>query len=203
MKLIPVLLLSVSTLLSQSAPKAVLVDGEGPWRDDRWNLAVTEFSRLLSDAGYSTTTVRPADLPAAIGSSDLLLAVPSLENLPVETLQAVTTHQADGGNVMSSGGEPFRNAGPFLAPSVETLSPWYKQYTNSAGLRVPIARGRGLTAMPDPQGRYRVIGDLLSPAATFFTNSQIFGSGFGSTIIWLPWPQLSEPLRTQFVAALR
>jgi hypothetical protein len=94
--------------------------------------------------------------------------------------------------------------GEFLRPTIETLSPSYKQYTNSAGLRVPIARGRGLSATPDPQGRYQVIGDLLAPAATFYTNSEVAGtSSLGSVIAWLPWPPLAEPLRSQFVAALR
>jgi hypothetical protein len=207
---LPALFLVACSALAQPASRAILVDGEGPWRDSQWTLAATEFSRLLADAGYSVTTVSPADLPAALGSPDILVAVPSLESLPVDTFRAVVAHQAGGGNLMASGGEPFRNplAGStppdgFAPPTIETLSPWYKQYTNSAGLHIPIARGRGLTASPDPQGRYRVIGDVLAPAATFYTNSQVAGAlGFGSTIIWLPWTQIPEPLRTQFVAAL-
>jgi hypothetical protein len=87
----------------------------------------------------------------------------------------------------------------FTVPVLETLSPSYKQYViQRAGqaVRVPVARGRGLSATPDPNGRYRAIGNLLSPAATWYvTNS-------GTVTIWLPSPQLQDPERNQLVALL-
>ena len=232
MKLIlPLLLITVcfNPVVAQSLPRAILADGAGPWRDDRWASTVTEFSRLLSDAGYSVTTVSPVDLPSALGAPEILLAVPSLESLPFDTFKAVVAHLTAGGSLMASGGEPFRDAlypmpdgkwldfaayaqavgppppeGPFYTQTIETLSPSQKQYTNSVGLRIPVARGRGLTATPDEQGRYRVIGDLVSPSATLYVNSNRFSNllGAGSLVVWLPWPQLFEPQRTQLVAAL-
>jgi len=114
---------------------------------------------------------------------------------------------------MASGGEPFRDPlylspdgtwldfaaylqtvgsappqGLLVPPDIETLSPWYKQYTNGSGFRVPLAHPR--------DGHYRVIGDLLAPSAT------IYVEGPGSVIIWLPSPRLFDPLRAQLVAAL-
>ena len=76
--------------------RAILVDGDGPWRDDRWAFAATEFSCLLSDAGYTVTTVSPADLPATFGAPDILLAVPSLERLPFDAVIAVANHRGLG-----------------------------------------------------------------------------------------------------------
>jgi hypothetical protein len=214
---------------AQPAPRAILVDGDGPWRDGRWAFTVTEFSGLLRDAGYSVTTVSPVDLPSVLPARGTLVAVPSLESLPFETFHAVVAHVDAGGSWMASGGEPFRDAlyltpagkwldspayiqevgspppqEPFVPPAIETLSPSRKQYTNSLGLRVPIARGRGLSATPNPDGRYRVIGDLLAPAATLhFSGAFGFNPGSGSLIVWLPWPQLFDPLRTQLVTALQ
>ena len=360
------------------APQAIIVDGDGPWRDDRWNLAVSEFKSLLADAGYRVAAVGPSDLPSALATPAGIVAVPSLESLPLDTFKAIAAYIARGGGLMASGGEPFRaplyltadgqwtrqksalqivqpektvldpsqatlatyadaqsvgiqstvlgpdgqsNAldvqvqltqtyllaaslaqpvfdpgqtatvfwtrgtpgqnmvvdwvqndqsvwvatipltdqwtkqvllpgdfllrtfqgpgfnpalasqllfgvalgfgalpgpvefavssigtatapalEPFSVPVVETLSPWYKQYvTQRAGqtVRVPIARGRGLTATADPDGRYRAIGDPQAPAATWYaTNS-------GRVTIWLPWPQLADPARAQLVALLR
>src|SRR5262249_46841404 len=52
---------------------------------------------------------------------------------------------------------------------------------------------------------YRVIGDLASPAATIYVNSN-YGPGLEpptrSFLVWLPWPQLFEPLRCELIAAL-
>lgn len=232
MKLVlPTLLIALCfhSAVAQPMPRAIVVDGDGPWRDDRWGFTVSEFSSLLRDAGYSVTTVSPVDLPMVLPSRGTLLAVPSLESLPFETFNAIVAHVDAGGSLMASGGEPFRDAlyftpggkwldspayvnevgspppqGPFLAPTIETLSPSRKQYTNSLGLRVPIARGRGLSATPNPEGRYRVIGDLLAPAATlYFGGSSSFGIRVGALIVWLPWPQLSDPFRAQLVAALQ
>src|ERR1035438_5967657 len=40
-----------------------LADGSGPWRTAQWAFAVSQFSGLLTDAGYSVKTVSPVDLP--------------------------------------------------------------------------------------------------------------------------------------------
>ncbi len=370
---------------SAQIPHAIVLDGAGPWQDARWTLGVTQFTSLLTDAGYQINTVSPADLASAPPASDVLLAAPSLESLPLAAFKAVAAFLAAGGALMASGGEPFRDplypasngswidqisllqaltpektvlnpataalseafyvpepitratvigpdgqsaaldfqlqmstaqfylltapvaapafnagqtativwtrgtpgqsmmlewdetdgsrwiaivplttqwtkqvllpsefryyAGPparaattfnpaqasllyfgvatnqgalpgpiefalgsigvastppafeaFTPPLLETLSPGYKQYvTERAGqsVRVPITRGRGLSATPDPDGRYHAIGDLLSPAATWYVKNS------GTAVIWLPWPQLQDPDRAQLVAQLR
>ena len=181
-----------------------------------------EFGHLLSDAGYSFETVSPVDLPASLGASNLLLAVPSLESLPFETFTAVVNHLRRGGMLMATGGVPFRDAlylapngawldsgayqqltgslppqGLFRTPAYETLCPSTKQYTNRSGLRIPFPRSPGLTSLTDEQGRYSALGDPQSPVATFYK-----GSLSQYLIIWLPWPQLADPLRSQFVTAL-
>lgn len=89
---------------------------------------------------------------------------------------------------------------PFTPPVVETLSPWYKQYvTQRSGqtVRVPVTRGRGLSATADPDGRFRAIGNLLAPAATWYVTNA------GTVIIWLPWPELESAERAQLVDLLR
>ncbi len=118
------------------------------------------------------TTLSPTDLTSAAASPNALLAVPSLESIPFGACQAVYAQLSAGGGIMASGGEPFRDPlyltpggqwldsaayqaalgtpppqGPFHIQPVETLSPSYKQYTNSAGLRVPIARWRGFSSV--------------------------------------------------------
>jgi len=54
-------------------------------------------------------------------------------------------------------------------------------------------------------GRYRAIGDLADPAATIYVNSN-FAPGIlpatRSFLVWLPWPQLFDPLRAELVTAL-
>ncbi len=197
--------------LAQSPPVAILVDGDGPWRDSNWTIASSEFSRLLSDAGYVVTTVSPVDVSSALNMPGIMLAVPSLERLPFSAFTAVAQFLAAGGSLMATGGEPFRDPlyltpggawldapGSFTPPIVETLSPWYKQYVPDSwpsSIRVPVARPRGLSAM-GANGRYRVIGDLLAPSAT------LYAAHSGSLIVWLPWPQLFDPDRGQLVAAL-
>ncbi len=176
--------------------QAIVVDGSGPWQDDRWMFTVAQFDSILSDAGYTVTTVTPADLPPAIqpGSiaTNVLLAVPSLQSLPFDTLTAISQFVSSGGSFLGSGGEPFQDPlylapngsyldatayqaavgspppqGPFTVPYIPTLSPWYMQYTTSSGTRVPIVNGRGITS---PCGaRTRVIGDVLAPAATIYS----------------------------------
>lgn len=208
------------------------MDGNGPWRDDRWAVGAAEFSRLLSNAGYSVTTVSPVELASARGAPDVLLAVPSLESLPFETFQAVFRQLDAGGSLMASGGEPFRaplyatpdgkwlDAAAYqailgmpppqgaLSPQhYETLSPFYKQYTNGAGFRVPIVRARSISAAPASEGRFRAIGDPMAPAATlFFTTYSYSFTGLdvnpGPLIVWLPSPQVADPLRGQIVTAL-
>ena len=214
-------------------PRAVLVDGGGPWSDDRWTFAVSQFSGLLSDAGYSVKVVSPGDVPAALDNPDILVAVPSLESLPFECLAAVVKHINGGGSLMASGGEPFRNPlyltpdgrwldataylqavgsppaqGKFPVPYLPTISPSKEQYTANSGVRVPVAQGRGLFSNPFSGERYRVIGDLLLPAATMYVAS-VYSSSPGSftaghsLIVWLPWPQIADPLRAQLISALR
>ncbi len=215
------------------SPQAILVDGPGPWQDAQWAFAVTQFSSLLSDAGYTVTTVSPVDLSSTpLTDPSVMLAVPSLASLPVDTFNAIDAFVNIGGNLMASGGPPFsdplyltsggvwldaaafqQTAGapppgvPSMPFNIETLSPWYQQYTTSYGLQVPITRGRGLSAQNDGSGRFRVIGDLLSPSATLLlpiVTVRIMGLVSGRGLIaWLPWPQLFEPQRSELVAALR
>ena len=213
-------------------PRAILADGPGPWRTRQWAFTVAEFSQLLSDAGYSVTTVSPVDVPSALGDPNILLAMPSLESLPFDAFSAVAAHISRGGSILATGGQPFRDAlyltpdgnwldftayqqavgsapsqGPYMVPFFETLSPWTEQYVNRSGLHVPIARPRGISGVTNFGGSYRVIGDLLAPAATlyspafplFFNGDLIFGRGL---IVWLPWPQLMDPLRAELVATL-
>ncbi|MEI9970732.1 MAG: choice-of-anchor D domain-containing protein [Ignavibacteriota bacterium] len=222
----PCLALLCCAVLS-AQPRAIVVDGSGPWRDAQWAFTVTQFSGVLIDAGYSAQTVSPVDLPSALTSHDILLAVPSLESLPLATFTAIAAHVAGGGAMMASGGVPFRDPlyltpggqwldsaaylqtvgsppprNSFTAPPIPTVSPSKEQYTAANGLRVPIARPRGIFSTSMSTGRYRVIGDLLTPAATLYFNSFSFPTG-GAFIVWLPWPQLYDPLRAQLVDALK
>ena len=226
---IPSLLFPVLFFLAPlgAQPRAILADGAGPWRDSQWSFTVAQFSALLTDAGYSVTVVSPADLASALSSSTSLLAVPSLESLPVDVCNAIAPFVNAGGTLMASGGQPFRDPlyltpggqwldyaaysssvgsapsqGIFTIPTLVTLSPAKEQYTDSSGLRFPVPRGRGIFA-GGINSRYRVIGDLLAPAATIFVNNGFnFNNNGTSEIIWLPWPQLVDPLRAQLVSAL-
>ena len=219
------LLVALAPLYAQ--PHAILADGPGPWSDSQWSFTVAQFSALLADAGYSVTVVSPADLPAALGSGNSLLAVPSLESLPVAACNAIAAYVSAGGNLMASGGQPFRDPlyltpggqwldyaayttavgsappqGAFTPPTIVTISPAKEQYTGSSGLQYPVPRGRGIYPVGS-SSRYRVIGDLLAPAATLYLNNGFNFSGQGtSQVIWLPWPQLVDPLRAQLVNAL-
>jgi len=373
-----------STAQTPAAPRAIVLDGAGPWQDAHWTLGVTEFTSLLTDAGYQVQTVSPANLASAAPAPDILLAVPSLESLPLTGFKTIAAFVAAGGSLMASGGQPFRDplypaansqwldraatlqtlapanpaldpssatltatslvaatvtkstvtgpdgqskaldfqlqlpqtqyylltaplakpafpagqtativstrgtpgqamlfewietdgsrwlasiplttpwtkqvllpsdfqyqpgaaparagttfnpaqagtlyfgvsttagavAGPvefalgaigtaaaptlepFTVPVLETISPSYKQYvTQMAGqtVRVPVARGRGLSATPDPDGRFRAVGDPQAPAATWYITTA------GTLTIWLPWPHLQDPQRAQLVALL-
>jgi len=224
--------LCASTLGAQ--PRAVLVDGSGPWSDAQWAFTVSQFSGLLSDAGYSVKVVSPIDLPGSLDSPNILLAVPSLVSLPFDCFNAIVTHVNNGGMLIASGGEPFLDPlyltpdgqwldaaaylqavgtpppqGSFTRPPIPTISPSKEQYTTTSGLRVPVARNRGLVSSSFSAGGYRVIGDLLLPAATLFVNATYSGNpsiGFSvghSLVVWLPWPQLTDPLRGQLIAALQ
>jgi uncharacterized protein (TIGR03437 family) len=218
-------------------PRAIVTDGAGPWRDAQWGFAVSQMSALLTDAGYSVTTVSPADLASAIDSPNVLVAVPSLESLPFECFQAIVAHVNAGGTLMATGGEPFRSPlyrtpdrrfldaaayqqavgspppqGPLPFINIPTLAPADReQYVAASGVRVPVTRNRGLFASAGffTTSRYRVIGDLLLPAATLYDNSYFSFSRDGAPssahglIVWLPWPQLFDPLRAQLIAALR
>lgn len=212
-------------------PRAILADGSGPWRDAQWAFTVPQFTALLTDAGYSVQTVSPADLPSALGDPNIFLAVPSLASLPFDTFTAIAAHVAAGGGLMASGGQSFVDPlyltadgqwldaavyqqatgsppphGAFTPPLIQTVSPWSEQFTSSSGLRVPVPHLRGLFSKSDSVGRYRVIGDLSNPAATIFVKSN-YGPGVlpptRSFIVWLPWPQLFDPLRAQLVTALQ
>ena len=215
-------------------PRAVLADGSGPWSDAQWVFTASQFSGLLSDAGYSVKIVSPVDLPAALDSPNILVAVPSLESLPFECFAAIVAHVNSGGSLMASGGEPFRNPlyrapdgrwldsaaylqatgsppqqGPFTPPSIPTISPSKEQYTASSGVRVPVSHNRGIFSSSFSLGPYRVIGDLLLPAATLCLNTTFSFSPLNefssarSLIVWLPWPQIPDPLRAQLIAALQ
>jgi hypothetical protein len=220
--------LSLTSLFAQ--PRAILADGSGPWRDAQWAFAASQFSGLLRDAGYSAKTVSPENLPSALDNPDILLAVPSLESLPFECFTAIAAHVNAGGSLMATGGEPFRSPlyrapdgrwldsssyvqtvgspppqGPFTSPYMPTVSPAKEQFIASSGIRVPVTRGRGLSSMSGSSGRFRVIGDLLAPAATLYVNT-VFSAvpPFSITpvysfVAWLPWPQISDPLRAQLI----
>ncbi|MCC7493812.1 MAG: hypothetical protein IT204_15765 [Fimbriimonadaceae bacterium] len=71
----------------------------------------------------------------------------------------------------------------FSVPDLETLAPWYKQFATRRGselVRQPIARQRGLSATPELDGRYSVVGDLLTPVATRWADAS------GALYYWLP-----------------
>lgn len=206
-------------------PRAILTDGAGPWSDAQWAFTVAQFSGLLSDAGYSVTIVSPAALSSALTSPDILVAVPSLESLPFDAFTAIAAHVKAGGSLMASGGEPFRDAlyltpngqwldsaaylqavgssppqGPFTPPYIPTVSPSSEQYTTSSGIRIPVPRGRGLFSSSFSSGRYSVIGDLSAPTATIYVNQTSVAQSF---VVWLPWPQIADPLRAQLISALQ
>src|SRR5262249_3833136 len=98
-----------TSLVYGQTSQAILVDGEGPWRDDRWIFTLNQFASILSDAGFTINTVAPTDVPAAIATGDVFLAAPSLESLPIDTFSAISRFLLSGGSVMASGGEPFRS----------------------------------------------------------------------------------------------
>jgi Beta-galactosidase len=371
---------------AMAAPRrAVLIDGEGPWRDQNWKIAAHEFQRLLRDAGYQVHVVAPTEL--SLLASDDLVAVPSLERLPLGAFKSIDKFVSLGGDLLATGGEPFREplyrsggrwvsvsellaavktakivfqpasamlqrssyekaepisestvtgpdgnptalrvtipnlvawdtlsvnslpespfvgganltivwvrgapgqrltiewrerdksrweavvplaakwrrlvlppsafrfspgtaeqwrkhthfqpeqacaiafglstslgskAGPaeyeigpvgvavspgrldeFEAPILETISPWYKQYDamrRGHGVRIPIVRARGLTAALESEGRYRVVGELLNPAATRYFRIN------GGALIWVPWPEMTGKDRSETVELLR
>jgi hypothetical protein len=55
-------------VFAQPAPRAVLLDRDGPWRDGRWALAVSEFSRLLTDAAGVTRPGADLRFPIVVRS---------------------------------------------------------------------------------------------------------------------------------------
>ena len=196
------LFLSQATRAFAQSNRAIVVDGNGPWQNDQWNFTVAQFNSLLTDAGYTVTTVSPADVPSAIAAGNMLLAVPSLQSLPFETLTAIGNFATSGGSIMASGGEPFQDPlylapngsyldaaayqaavgsappqGPFTAPGIPTLSPWYTQYTTNSGSRVPIVEQRGIASCGS-NPRTRVIGDILAPAATIYSSFLPLPPGF-------------------------
>ena len=217
---VPCLLTFCLTPLFAQAPQAILVDGPGPWQTAQWTFTASQFSALLTDAGYAITTVSPADLPSAL-TPGALVAAPSLASLPDADFQAIDMFVQNGGSLMASGGLPFSDP-LYLTPSgqwldanayvqavrsappqdpyfnpfeIPTVWPAQEQYTNSAGLQVPVTRNRGIFSNTNSTGRYRVIGDLAAPSATIFAS--------GGVTVWLPWPQLYEPYRAELVSALQ
>jgi hypothetical protein len=124
-------------------------------------------------------TVSPENLPSALDSPDILVAVPSLESLPFGSFTAIAAHVNAGGSLMASGGEPFRSPlyrapdgrwldfasyvqavgsppsqGSFTPPFMPTVSPGKEQFIASSGIRVPVTRGRGLSSISASSGRY-------------------------------------------------
>ena len=83
------LFLSQATRAFAQSNQAIVVDGSGPWQNDQWSFTVAQFNSLLTDAGYTVTTVSPVDVPSAIAAGNMLLAVPSLQSLPFDTLNAI------------------------------------------------------------------------------------------------------------------
>jgi hypothetical protein len=164
-------------------PQAILVDGSGPWQNAQWSFTVSQFSGLLTDAGYSVQTVSPANLPSALGDPNIFVAVPSLASLPFDTFTAIATYVTSGGALMASGGQPFSDPlylapggqwldaaayqqatgsappqGAFTPPQIPTVSPSSEQFNSASGLRVPVPHDRGLFSSSSSAGRYRVIG---------------------------------------------
>lgn len=90
--------------------------------------------------------------------------------------------------------------GAFRVPTLETISPWYKQFEVRRGretVRVPILRQRGLTAAPEPEGRYCPFGKLLEPSATCYVQAD------GAVLWWLPSTAFSGPERAELIGRLR
>ena len=193
--------LCATTLHAQ--PRAILAGGAGPWVTAQWTFAASQFTGILNDAGYTVTVVSPENLSAALDSPNILLAVPSLESLPFESVAAIVAHLDAGGSLMATGGEPFRAPlyrapdgrwltyadyletvgsappqGPLRAPTIPTLYPSGQQYAASSGVRVPLVYNRGLFGSSITAERLRVIGDLLMPSATiYFRNALHFTPG--------------------------
>ncbi len=190
--------LSLAPAFAQT-PKAIVVDGPGPWRNGQWVFTTAEFTSILTDAGYAVTTVSPVDIPSALTSPDILLAVPSLESLPFDTFTAIAAGLNCGFassslsvSLMASGGEPFRDP-LYLTPDGK----WLDAAAYQATVGTPPAQGPFMppfceTLSPwymqyttssglrvpivhvrgitsEPAGRTSIIGDLLSPAATLYT----------------------------------
>lgn len=94
---------------ADTGPRAILLDGDGPWRDANWQLAAQEFRSLLRDAGYEVRVVAPPRLASELSpSAKILVAAPSLERLPASAFKAIAAHTARGGSLLATGGEPFR-----------------------------------------------------------------------------------------------
>jgi hypothetical protein len=102
-------LLTVTALAGAPAPRAVLLDGEGPWADGGWGRTAHEFGQLLREAGYRVRTVAPARLAEELQpGEDALIAAPSLEKLPAGSARKIAEFVVGGGDLLASGGEPFR-----------------------------------------------------------------------------------------------
>ena len=99
----------IGTAQTPTAPHALVVDGAGPWQNANWSLGVAQFTSLLTDAGYQVDMVSPQDLSSTQLSPGVVLAIPSLESLPLASFKAVSAFIAGGGTLMASGGEPFRD----------------------------------------------------------------------------------------------
>jgi hypothetical protein len=105
-------------------PRAIVLDGDGPWRDANWRTAAQELRQLLADAGYEVRTVAPPQLTRETATQAALIAAPSLERLPRTAIQTIvsllgaTPARAGGGfpartgaagRLLATGGEPFRH----------------------------------------------------------------------------------------------
>ncbi len=103
------LVIALNQAPAGAAAQAILVDGDGPWRDDNWRRAAAEFRSLLTDAGYRVRVAPPPRLAMELAARDAaLVAAPSLERLPLEAFKAIAAHSSRGGSLLAGGGEPFR-----------------------------------------------------------------------------------------------
>src|SRR3974377_716428 len=92
--LLAVLVATPCMARTSAAPAAIVLDGAGPWRDAHWMLGVSEFTSLLANAGYQVQILSPTDLPSAGLAPGVLLAVPSLESLPLPCFKAISAFLA-------------------------------------------------------------------------------------------------------------
>ena len=178
-------------------PRAVLADGSGPWSNAQWAFTVSQFSGLLSDAGY-TREDRFAGGPACRARQPeypgrgSLTGESAFRMLHGHRRACKQRRQPDGEwrravpqPALSHARRPLARLGRLpsssrIASAAGTLHSPVDPHDISrpksstlptSGVRVPVARSRGLFSSSFSSGRYRVIGDLLLPAATLYDNT--------------------------------